>query len=233
MGTPHNRAEIGDIAEKILLPGDPLRAKFIAENFLENAVCYNDVRGMYGYTGTYKGEKVSVQGTGMGMPSMHIYANELMEVYKVKKLIRVGTCGSLREDVYLKDVVIAIGSTTDSNMNKDRFGSISFAPTASFGLLKRAYEIAMEKKVPASVSNMFRSDKFYDDNAQQKNSRLASYGIAAVDMETCELYTLAAKHHVEALTMLTVSDHLVTGEKCTAQERQTSFNDMIKVALEI
>lgn len=233
MGTPHNRAELGDIAEKILLPGDPLRAKFIAENFLENAVCYNDVRGMYGYTGTYKGEKVSVQGTGMGMPSMHIYANELIEVYKVKKLIRVGTCGSLREDVYLKDVVIAIGSTTDSNMNKDRFGSISFAPTASFGLLKRAYEIAMEKKVPAIVSNIFTSDKFYDDNAQQKNSLLASYGIAAVDMETCELYTLAAKHHVEALTMLTVSDHLVTGEKCTAQERQTSFNDMIKVALEI
>lgn len=233
MGTPHNRAEIGDIAEKILLPGDPLRAKFIAENFLENAVCYNDVRGMFGYTGTYKGEKVSVQGTGMGMPSMHIYANELMEVYKVKKLIRVGTCGSLREDVYLKDVVIAMGATTDSNMNKDRFGSISFAPTASFSLLKRAYEIAMEKKVPAIVSNIFTSDKFYDDNAQQKNSLLASYGIAAVDMETCELYTLAAKHHVEALTMLTVSDHLLTGEKCTAQERQTSFNDMIKVALEI
>lgn len=233
MGTPHNRAENGDIAEKILLPGDPLRAKFIAENFLENAVCYNDVRGMFGYTGTYKGEKVSVQGTGMGMPSMHIYANELMEVYKVKKLIRVGTCGSLREDVYLKDVVIAMGSTTDSNMNKDRFGSISFAPTASFSLLKRAYEIAMEKKVPAIVSNIFTSDKFYDDNAQQKNSLLASYGIAAVDMETCELYTLAAKHHVEALTMLTVSDHLLTGEKCTAQERQTSFNDMIKVALEI
>lgn len=233
MGTPHNRAENGDIAEKILLPGDPLRAKFIAENFLENAVCYNDVRGMYGYTGTYKGEKVSVQGTGMGMPSMHIYANEMMEVYKVKKLIRVGTCGSLREDVYLKDVVIAMGATTDSNMNKDRFGSISFAPTASFSLLKRAYEIAMEKKVPAIVSNIFTSDKFYDDNAQQKNSLLASYGIAAVDMETCELYTLAAKHHVEALTMLTVSDHLLTGEKCTAQERQTSFNDMIKVALEI
>ncbi len=233
MGTPHNRAEVGDIAEKILLPGDPLRAKFIAENFLENAVCYNDVRGMYGYTGIYKGERVSVQGTGMGMPSMHIYANELMEVYKVKKLIRVGTCGSLREDVHLKDVVIAIGSTTDSNMNKDRFGSISFAPTASFSLLKRAYEIAMEEKVSAIVSNVFTSDKFYDDNAQQKNSLLASYGIAAVDMETCELYTLAAKHHTEALTMLTVSDHLITGEKCTTEERQTSFNDMIKVALEI
>lgn len=174
-----------------------------------------------------------MQGTGMGMPSMHIYANELMEVYGARKLIRVGTCGSLREDVHLKDVVIAIGSTTDSNMNKDRFGSISFAPTASFPLLKRAYEIAAEKKIPAIVSNIFTSDKFYDDNAEEKNSLLASYGIAAVDMETCELYTLAAKHHVEALTMLTVSDHLVTGEKCTAQERQTSFNDMIRIALEI
>lgn len=233
MGTPHNNAAPGEIAEKVLLPGDPLRAKFIAENFLENAVCYNEVRGMLGFTGTYKGERVSVQGTGMGMPSMHIYASELMEVYGAKKLIRVGTCGSLREDVRLKDVVIAIGSTTDSNMNKDRFGSISFAPTASFQLLKRAYEIAGEKKIPAIVSNIFTSDKFYDDHAEEKNSLLASYGVAAVDMETCELYTLAAKHHAEALTMLTVSDHLVTGEKCTAQERQTSFNDMITIALEI
>ena len=233
MGTPHNNAAPGAIAEKVLLPGDPLRARFIAEHFLENAVCYNEVRGMLGFTGTYRGERVSVQGTGMGMPSMHIYANELMEVYGARKLIRVGTCGSLREDVHLKDVVIAIGSTTDSNMNKDRFGSISFAPTASFPLLKRAYEIAAEKKIPAIVSNIFTSDKFYDDNAEEKNSLLASYGIAAVDMETCELYTLAAKHHVEAPTMLTGSDHLVTGEKCTAQERQTSFNDMIRIALEI
>lgn len=151
MGTPHNNAAPGAIAEKVLLPGDPLRARFIAEHFLENAVCYNEVRGMLGFTGTYRGERVSVQGTGMGMPSMHIYANELMEVYGARKLIRVGTCGSLREDVHLKDVVIAIGSTTDSNMNKDRFGSISFAPTASFPLLKRAYEIAAEKKIPAIV----------------------------------------------------------------------------------
>ncbi len=233
MGTPHNSANVGDISDKILLPGDPMRAKYIAENFLEDISCYNEVRGMYGYTGYYKGKRVSVQGTGMGMPSMHIYANELMDVYGAKRLIRVGTCGSLREDVKLKDVVIAIGSTTDSNMNRDRFGSISFAPTADFFLLKNAYEESQKQGISAIVSNIFTSDKFYDDNGAQKNSLAAAYGIAAVDMETCELYTLAAKYHAQALTMLTVSDHLVTGERCTTEERQTSFQDMIKVALEI
>lgn len=233
MGTPHNHAEIGDIAEKILLPGDPMRAKFIAENFLEDAVCYNEVRGMYGFTGLYKGEKVSIQGTGMGMPSMHIYASELIQNYGAKKLIRIGTCGSLREGINLKDVVIAMASTTDSGMNKDRFGNISFAPTASFELLRNAYDKAKELNVHAVVSNIFTSDKFYDDHGKEKNSLLASYGVAAVDMETCELYTLAAKYGVDALTMLTVSDNLLTGEKCTAEERQTTFNDMIRVALEI
>lgn len=233
MGTPHNQAEKGEIAEKILLPGDPMRAKFIAENFLENPVCYNEVRGMYGYTGTYKGKRLSVQGTGMGMPSMHIYACELIEVYGAKQLIRVGTCGSLREDVHLKDVVIAMAATTDSNMNKDRFGSISFAPAASFELLYKAYEEAKQENVKAIVSNVFTSDKFYDDHGKEKNHLVASYGVAAVDMETCELYTLAAKHQVDALTMLTVSDDLVKGTCCTAQERQTTFNDMIRIALEI
>ena len=233
MGTPHNSANFGDIAEKVLLPGDPMRARYIAENFLEDAVCYNTVRGMFGYTGTYKGKRVSVQGTGMGMPSMGIYANELMEFYGCKQLIRVGTCGSLKEGVNLKDVVIAIGSTTDSNMNKDRFGSISFAPVANFELLKKAYEEAEIQNINAIVSNVFTSDKFYDDRGSEKIALVASYGCVAVDMETCELYTLAAKHGVDALTMLTVSDHLITGEKCTTEERQTTFNDMIKVALEI
>lgn len=233
MGTPHNMANKGDIAEKVLLPGDPMRAKFIAENFLENPVCYNEVRGMYGFTGTYKGERVSVQGTGMGMPSMHIYASELIREYGAKRLIRVGTCGSLREGIDLKDVVIAMASTTDSGMNKDRFGSISFAPTASFSLLKAAWEKAEELQVKAVVSNIFTSDKFYDDRGNEKNALLASYGVAAVDMETCELYTLALKYGVEALTMLTVSDNLLTGEKCTAEERQTAFLDMIRIALEI
>lgn len=233
MGTPHNNANVGDIAEKILLPGDPMRAKYIADNFLEDAVCYNTVRGMLGYTGTYKGKRLSVQGTGMGMPSMGIYANELMEYYGCKQLIRVGTCGSLKEGVNLKDVVIAIGSTTDSNMNKDRFGNISFAPVASFELLRKAYDEAKKQNVNAIVSNVFTSDKFYDDHGKEKNALVASYGCAGVDMETCELYTLAAKHGVDALTMLTVSDNLITGEKCTTEERQTTFLDMIKVALEI
>ncbi len=233
MSTPHNAAKAGDIASKVLLPGDPMRARFIAENFLEDAVCYNEVRGMLGYTGTYKGKRVSVQGTGMGMPSMHIYASELMEVYGAKQLIRVGTCGSLREGIELKDVIIAMTSTTDSNMNRDRFGSISFAPAASFDLLKKAYERAQADQVKAVVSNIFTSDKFYDDRGKEKNSLLASYGVAAVDMETCELYTLAAKYGTDALTMLTVSDNLLTGEKCTAEERQTTFQDMIKIALEI
>lgn len=233
MGTPHNNANPGEIAEKILLPGDPMRARFIAEHFLENPVCYNEVRGMYGFTGSYKGKRISVQGTGMGMPSMHIYASELMEVYGAKNLIRVGTCGGLKPTVHLKDVVIAMGASTDSNMNRDRFGSISFAPTASFGLLKKAYEEAIKQGVNAFVGNVFTSDKFYDDRGKEKNDLAASYGIAAVDMETCELYTLAAKHGVSALTMLTVSDDLVTGERCTAQERQTAFQDMIRIALEI
>lgn len=233
MGTPHNHANPGEIADKILLPGDPMRARFIAENFLENPVCYNEVRGMYGFTGNYKGKRVSVQGTGMGMPSMHIYASELMEVYGVKNLIRVGTCGGLKFSVHLKDVVIAMGATTDSNMNRDRFGSISFAPTASFELLRKAYEEAQKQGINAFVGNVFTSDKFYDDRGKEKNDLVASYGVAAVDMETCELYTLAAKHQVNALTMLTVSDDLVTGECCTAEERQSTFQDMIRIALEI
>lgn len=233
MSTPHNAANPGDIADKVLLPGDPLRAKFIAENFLEDPVCYNEVRGMYGFTGTYKGKRVSVQGTGMGMPSMSIYANELMEFYGAKRLIRVGTCGSIHPDIKLKDVVIALGSCTDSNMNHDRFGSISFAPTASFSLLEAAYQLAVKEGMPAVVKNVFTSDKFYDDRIKEKTQLMADYGVAAVDMETCELYSLAAKHGVEALTLMTVSDSLVTGEACTPEERQTTFKDMMKIALEI
>lgn len=232
MGTPHNNADKGEIAEKVLLPGDPIRAQYIAENFLEDAVCYNQVRGMYGFTGTYKGKQVSVQGTGMGMPSMHIYANELMEFYGVKRLIRVGTCGSINPDIVLKDIVIAMGATTDSNMNHDRFGSISFAPIASFELLNLAFTKAQENGVKSVVQNVFTSDKFYDDSMGQKVKLLSSYGVAAIDMETCELYTLAAKHGAEALTILTVSDSIVTGEKCTTKERQSAFGDMIKIALE-
>jgi purine-nucleoside phosphorylase len=233
MCTPHNSANPGDIADKVLLPGDPLRAKFIAENYLEKSVCYNEVRGMFGYTGTYNGKTVSVQGTGMGMPSMSIYANELMEFYGVKSLIRVGTCGTIHPGVHLKDTVIALGASTDSNMNRDRFGEIYFAPTASFALLEKAYQLTRKLNMKAVVANVFTSDKFYDDAIEWKKKVLSSYGVAAVDMETCELYSLAAKYGVEALTLMTVSDSLITGERCTIEERQTSFSDMVKIALEI
>lgn len=228
----HIEAKQGEIVEKILLPGDPLRAKHIAETFLENPVCYTKVRGMYGFTGTYQGKRVSVQGTGMGMPSMHIYATELMAFYGVKSFIRVGTCGSIREDLALKSVMIALSSTTDSNMNHDRFGSISFAPTADYERLSRAYELAQKEKIQAVVGGVFTSDKFYDDALMEKMKLLVSYGILAVDMETCELYSLAAKHQRSALTIMVVSDHIITGEKTSAEERQTCFNDMVKIALE-
>ncbi|WP_173915761.1 purine-nucleoside phosphorylase [Halobacillus sp. Marseille-Q1614] len=228
----HIGAKPGDIAEKILLPGDPLRAKYIAENFLEDVRCYNEVRGMYGYTGTYKGERISVQGTGMGVPSISIYINELMESYGVQKLIRVGTCGALQKDVKVRDVILASTSTTDSQMNRMVFNGIDFAPTADFNLLKAAYDAGVEKGLKLRVGNVFTSDSFYRDNAMDLFNLLASYNVLAVEMETTALYTLAAKYGREALSVLTVSDHILTGEETSAEERQTTFNEMIEVALE-
>ncbi|KGX89609.1 purine nucleoside phosphorylase [Pontibacillus halophilus JSM 076056 = DSM 19796] len=228
----HIGANQGDIADKILLPGDPLRAKYIAENFLEDAVCYNEVRGMYGYTGTYKGERISVQGTGMGVPSISIYVNELIQSYDVKKLIRVGSCGALQEDVNVRDVILASTSSTDSQMNRMNFGGIDYAPTADFPLLKSAYEAGVQKGLNLRVGNVFTSDSFYRDNAMELFNQLASYNVLAVEMETTALYTLAAKYNRQALSVLTVSDHILTGEETTAQERQTTFNEMIEIALE-
>ncbi|MFG6119545.1 purine-nucleoside phosphorylase [Thalassobacillus sp. B23F22_16] len=228
----HIGAKQGDIAETILLPGDPLRAKYIAENFLEDAVCYNEVRGMYGYTGTYKGERISVQGTGMGVPSISIYINELMESYGVKKLIRVGTCGALQKDVKVRDVILASTSSTDSQMNRMVFGGIDYAPTADFSLLKNAYDTGEEKGLKLRVGNVFTSDSFYRDNAMDLFNQLADYNVLGVEMETTALYTLAAKYDRQALSVLTVSDHILTGEETSAEERQTTFNDMIEVALE-
>ncbi|SEB08228.1 purine-nucleoside phosphorylase [Thalassobacillus cyri] len=228
----HIGAKQGDIAETILLPGDPLRAKYIAENFLEDAVCYNEVRGMYGYTGTYKGERISVQGTGMGVPSISIYINELMESYGVKKLIRVGTCGALQKDVKVRDVILASTSSTDSQMNRMVFGGIDYAPTADFTLLKNAYDTGEEKGLKLRVGNVFTSDSFYRDNAMDLFNQLADYNVLGVEMETTALYTLAAKYNRQALSVLTVSDHILTGEETSAEERQTTFNDMIEVALE-
>lgn len=228
----HIGAKQGDIAETILLPGDPLRAKYIAENFLEDVSCYNEVRGMYGFTGTYKGEKISVQGTGMGVPSISIYVNELIQSYDVKKLIRVGTCGAIQKDVNVRDVILASTSSTDSQMNRMVFGGIDFAPSADFGLLKNAYEAGETKGLKLRVGNVFTSDSFYRDNTLELMEKLAGYNVLAVEMETTALYTLAAKYGRQALSVLTVSDHILTGEETSAQERQTTFNEMIEVALQ-
>lgn len=228
----HIGANKGDIADKILLPGDPLRAKYIAETFLEDVTQYNDVRGMYGFTGTYKGERVSVQGTGMGVPSISIYANELIQSYDVQKLIRVGTCGAIQKDVKVRDVILAQGATTDSQINRIVFNGIDYAPLADFDLLKKAYDVGTEKEMNLRVGNVFTSDTFYRDNAKELNELLASYKVLAIEMETSALYTLAAKYDRQALSVLTVSDHILTGEATSSEERQTTFNEMMVVALE-
>ncbi|MBS5582608.1 MAG: purine-nucleoside phosphorylase [Megasphaera sp.] len=227
----HIEAKPCEIADRILLPGDPLRAKYIAETFLDNAACYNHVRNILGYTGTYKGKRVSVQGTGMGIPSISIYATELMRDYGVKKLIRVGTCGAMRNDIQLRDILIAQGATTDSSIVRNIFGgSINYAPLADFDLLRTAYEKAAQGNYAVRVGNIISVDRFYDDEID--NPKLVDYGIMGVEMETAALYILATKYKRQALGLFTVSDHLMTNEHCTAEERQTSFDDMVKIALE-
>lgn len=227
----HIAAKPGEIAETILLPGDPLRAKFIAETYLSDIVCYNEVRGMLGFTGTYQGKRVSVQGTGMGTPSIAIYVNELIREYGVKNLIRVGTCGAMQEHVRVRDVIMAQAACTDSSMNRHVFGGFDYAPIASFPLLKAAYERGVEKGLKLHVGNIFSSDMFYRDDTSV-TELLMKYGVLGVEMETTALYTLAAKYGVNALTILTVSDHLLTGEETTSEERQTTFNEMMEVALD-
>ncbi|ATH92055.1 purine nucleoside phosphorylase DeoD-type [Bacillus glycinifermentans] len=226
----HIGAEKGQIAETVLLPGDPLRAKYIADTYLENVECYNEVRGMYGFTGTYKGKRVSVQGTGMGVPSISIYVNELINSYDVKNLIRVGSCGAIRKDVNVRDVILAMTSSTDSQINRVAFGQIDFAPCADFGLLKAAYDAAAKRNIPVTAGSVFTADQFYNEDSQIE--KLARHGVMAVEMETTALYTLAAKFGRKALSILTVSDHVITGEETTAEERQTTFNDMILLALD-
>lgn len=228
----HIGAKYGEIASRILLPGDPLRAKYIAETYLQDVIQYNHVRGMNGYTGTYQGERISVQGTGMGIPSISIYVNELIQSYDVQTLIRVGTCGAIQEDVQVRDLILAQGSTTDSQTNQMVFSGIDYAPLADFNLLKNAYDIATEKNQEIRVGNVFTSDTFYRDNAKEVNGLLAKYGVLAIEMEATALYTLAAKFNRQALAILTVSDHVLTGEETTAEERQTSFHEMIEIALD-
>lgn len=228
----HIGAKLGDIADVVLLPGDPMRAKYIAETFLENPVCYNTVRGMLGYTGTYKGKRVSVQGTGMGMPSLSIYVNELLRFYGVKQVIRVGSCGAMVPHVKIRDVILAQAASTTSNMNRRRFPGVNFAPIADFNLLNRTYQMACEKGLSVHVGNILSEDSFYEDYDENRNARFADYGILAVEMESGELYTLAAKFNAQALCVLTVSDSLVTHEATSSEERERTFNDMITLVLD-
>lgn len=226
----HINAPEGAIADSVLLPGDPLRAKFIAENFLEDAKCYNEVRGMYGYTGYYKGHRVSVQGTGMGQPSLSIYVQELFQFYNVKKAIRIGTCGSIREGVNVRDVILANGACTDSALQTQRFGSMHYSPVPDFELLETAYIKSKELGLKTVVAPCVSSDRFYDENENWKLWK--RYGAAGIEMEAAELYTLAAEFNRKALAVLTVSDNILTGEQTTAEERQTTFKNMMILALE-
>lgn len=233
MATPHISAERGDIAERILLPGDPLRAKHIAETFLTNPVCYNTTRGMLGFTGLWKGERVSVQGTGMGMPSFSIYCNELISEFGCRTLIRVGTCGTNSPRLNLRDVFIAQASATDNGMNTDRFGAtFHYSPIPSFRLMLNAYETARKRNINVTVGECFSSDSFYDERHGEKMEKMQRLGIMAEEMESAELYTLGAMKNVETLALFTVSDNILTGESTTAEERATTFNSMIEIALD-
>jgi purine-nucleoside phosphorylase len=227
----HIAAKPGEVAEVILLPGDPLRAKFIAENFLENAKLYTEVRGILGYTGTYKGKRVSVQGTGMGIPSISIYVHELFEVFGVKRAIRIGTAGAIQENLKLRDLVIAMTACTDSGANKIRFGGRDFAPSASFPLVKKAWESAGARGWEATVGPVISSEMFYTEDPDEWKL-WAKFGFFFNDTATTEIYTLAAKYGRECLSLLTISDHIITQETTTPEERQTSFTRMMEVALE-
>jgi purine-nucleoside phosphorylase len=215
------------------MPGDPLRARWIAENFLEGAECYSQVRGMFGFTGTYRGERVSVQGSGMGLPSLSIYAHELFSEYDVQTIVRVGSCGALSRDLRLRDIVLASGACTDSSMNRVRFEGLDYAPVADFGLLRAAYDVAMAKELPVQtkVGLIFSSDSFYSARPEL-TTRMADYGVLAVEMEASALYTIAARFGRRALTACTVSDHIVTGDETTSHEREQTFGHMVEIALD-
>ncbi len=226
----HIEAKSGDIAETVLLPGDPLRAKWIAETFLDNPVCYNQVRGMLGFTGTYKGKRVSVQGSGMGIPSALIYCNELITEYGVKNLIRVGSAGSYQKDVELYDIVIAMAASSNSGINNSRFINADFSPTANFELFMKAVDYARSNNIPVKAGNVLSSDTFYEDD-YDSYKKWAEFGVLCVEMEAAGIYTIAAKYNVRALSILTISDSLVTKEKTTSKQRENTFSTMVEVAL--
>lgn len=229
--TPHINAALGDIAETVLMPGDPKRAKWAAETFLEAPRLVNDVRGMLGYTGTYKGNPVTIHGSGMGMPSLSIYANELITKYGAKTLIRIGSCGAMQEHVKVRDVVIAMTSTTLSTPSRGILRELNFAPCADFGLLERAVASARAKGSPTHVGGIYSSDVFYDERPDL-NELMMRHGTLAVEMEAAELYLVAARHKARALAICTVSDHLLTHEALPPEDRERSFGDMVEIALD-
>ena len=231
MATPHINAQAGDFAKTVIMPGDPLRAKYIAETFLEDSRCVTSVRNMLGFTGHYQGKPVSVMGSGMGVPSISIYATELYKDFGVESIIRVGSCGAVRDDIKLRDVIIGMGASTDSNVNRSRFKGYDFAAIADYELLTRAVTAAKNQGINAKVGNVFTADLFYTP-APEMFRTMEKYGILAVEMEAAGLYGVAAEYGKKALAIFTVSDHIKTGEQTTAEERQLTFNDMIKIALD-
>jgi len=233
--TPHIEAKLGDFAETCLLPGDPLRAKFIADTYLTDVKQVNGVRNMLGFTGTYQGKRVSVMGTGMGIPSSSIYATELVTKYEVKNLIRVGSCGAISREVKLRDIIVGIGASTDSSVNRARFRGMDFSASADYGLLKKAVDVAEEMKYAVKVGNIFSADLFYHPDAEVFDT-LEAMNILGVEMEAAGLYGIAAEYHalgVKALAVCTVSDHIRTGESLSPEDRQSSFTQMMEVALGI
>ncbi|QNU62537.1 purine-nucleoside phosphorylase [Vreelandella titanicae] len=231
MATPHINAAPGDFADTVLMPGDPLRAKYIADTYLENVRQVNDVRNMFGYTGTYKGREMSVMGHGMGIPSVSIYAKELITDYGVKSLIRVGSCGAVRDDVNVRDVVIGMGASTDSKVNRMRFNDHDFAAIADFELTQHAVAAAKAKNVPVKVGNIFSADLFYNPQTEMAEM-LKRYGIVGVEMEAAGLYGVAAEFGARAMTICTVSDHILKGDSLSSADRQTTFDDMMLIALD-
>lgn len=231
MSTPHISANVGEFAETVLMPGDPLRAKFIADNFLDDVECVTKVRNMLGYTGMYKGKKISVMGSGMGIPSISIYATELYKDYGVENIIRIGSCGAVSDDIKIRDIVIGMAASTDSNVNRQRFNQCDFAATADFSLLQRVVNTAERLKQKIQVGNIFTADLFYTPQPEMF-AMMEKYGILAVEMEAAGLYGVAAEYGKKALTVLTVSDHIKSGEQTTSDERENTFKDMMKLTLE-
>ncbi|KQI69051.1 purine nucleoside phosphorylase DeoD-type [Loktanella sp. 3ANDIMAR09] len=229
--TPHIAAKPGDIAETVLMPGDPYRAKWAAETYLTDAVCINEVRGMLGFTGMWNGNRVTIMGSGMGMPSMSIYANELMKDYGAQTIIRIGSCGGMQDNVKVRDVVLAMTATSTGTPSSTIFREIDYAPVCDFGLLQAAYAASQKRDTPTHVGSIYSSDTFYAER-NDLTEQMIRHGVLAVEMEAAELYILAARYKRRALAVMTVSDHIITGESLPSDQRERTFGDMVEIALE-